>query len=72
MADYPVRINATGVERKMRHPFELLKDRRGATVVEYGLILALIFLAMIGGVVAVGTVTSGMWNNVSSEVRNNT
>ena len=55
----------------MRHPFEILKDRRGATVVEYGLILALIFLAMIGGVVAVGSVTSGMWNNVSSEVRNN-
>jgi pilus assembly protein Flp/PilA len=56
----------------MRRPIELLKDCRGATVVEYGLILALIFLAMIGGVVAVGQVTSGMWNNVSSEVRNNT
>ena len=55
----------------MRHPCEILKDKGGATVVEYGLILALIFLAMIGGVVAVGAVTSGMWNNVSSEVRNN-
>jgi len=55
----------------MRHPFEIVKDRRGATAVEYGLILALIFLAMMGGVVAVGQVTSGMWNNVSSEVRNN-
>jgi pilus assembly protein Flp/PilA len=56
---------------EMRHPFEISKDERGATVVEYGLILALIFLAMMGGVVAVGQVTSGMWNNVSSEVRNN-
>ena len=56
----------------MRHPFEITKDQKGATAVEYGLILALIFLAMIGGVVAVGQVTSGMWNNVSSEVRNNT
>ena len=55
----------------MRHVFELSKDQKGATAVEYGLILALIFLAMIGGVVAVGQVTSGMWNNVSSEVRNN-
>ena len=55
----------------MRHLFEISKDERGATVVEYGLILALIFLAMMGGVVAVGQVTSGMWNNVSSEVRNN-
>ena len=59
-----------GVE-KMRHPFEIAKDESGATAVEYGLILALIFLAMIGGVVAVGSVTSSMWNNVSSEVRNN-
>ena len=56
----------------MRHPFEIIKNQRGATVVEYGLILALIFLAMIVGVVSVGQVTSGMWNNVSSEVRNNT
>jgi pilus assembly protein Flp/PilA len=70
VSDYPSLINARG--ETMRHPFEILKDKRGATAVEYGLILALIFLAMIGGVVAVGQVTSGMWNNVSSEVRNNT
>ena len=69
MVHYPGSINARGGE--MRHLFELSKDQKGATVVEYGLILALIFLAMMGGVVAVGQVTSGMWNNVSSEVRNN-
>ena len=46
--------------------------QQGATSVEYGLILALIFLAMIVGVASVGTTTSTMWNNVSSEVRNNT
>jgi pilus assembly protein Flp/PilA len=56
----------------MRHILKIMRDRRGATAVEYGLILALIFLAMIAGVVSVGQVTSGMWNNVSSEVRNNT
>jgi pilus assembly protein Flp/PilA len=56
----------------MRRLLEVSNDERGATAVEYGLILALIFLAMMGGVVAVGQVTSGMWNNVSSEVRNNT
>jgi len=49
----------------------LMVDQEGATSVEYGLILALIFLAMIVGVASVGTTTSGMWNNVSSEVRNN-
>ena len=45
MADYPGPINARGSE--MRHLTEILKDRRGATAVEYGLILALIFLAMV-------------------------
>lgn len=69
MVDYPDSINARG--GKMRRLLELCRDHRGATVVEYGLILALIFLAMMAGVVAVGQVTSGMWNNVSSEVRNN-
>ena len=69
MVHYPNPINARG--GAMRHLFELSTDQKGATAVEYGLILALIFLAMIGGVVAVGSVTSGMWNNVSSEVRNN-
>ena len=34
----------------MRRLFELRKDERGATAVEYGLILALIFLAMVGAV----------------------
>ena len=34
----------------MRPLFNLRKDERGATAVEYGLILALIFLAMVGAV----------------------
>lgn len=54
----------------MRPLLEIARDERGATAVEYGLILALIFLAMVAGVVAVGTTTSGMWNNVSSAVQN--
>ena len=53
----------------MRRFKEIGKDSRGATAVEYGLILALIFLAMIVGVVAVGTSTSGLWGNVSNSVR---
>ena len=50
----------------------LSTNTKGATAVEYGLILALIFLAMVAGVAAVGSTTSGMWNNVSGAVRNNT
>jgi pilus assembly protein Flp/PilA len=44
------------------------KDERGATAVEYGLILALIFLAMIGAVIAFGQQTISMWTYVAKEV----
>jgi pilus assembly protein Flp/PilA len=68
VADYPRRINPG--DDLMRHPFEIVEDRKGATAVEYGLILALIFLAMVVGVVAVGTSTSDLWGNVSNQVKN--
>lgn len=55
----------------MRSFIQLLKDKRAATAVEYGLILALIFLAMIVSVRQVATATTTMWNNVSNEVSGN-
>jgi len=48
--------------------FKLLNDERGATAVEYGLILALIFLAMVGAVGTFASTTTQMWNNVSAAV----
>jgi pilus assembly protein Flp/PilA len=48
----------------------LRKDERGATAVEYGLIAALIVLAMIAGLSQVATATTTMWNNVSDTVEN--
>ena len=41
-------------------------DQRGATAVEYGLILAMVFLAMLGAVSAFGSAVIDMFNNVSS------
>ena len=55
----------------MRYLRKLLEDRKGATAIEYGLILAMIFLAMMVGVVSVGLTTSSMWTNVSDSVQNN-
>ena len=55
----------------MRRLFTILKDERGATAVEYGLILAMIFLAMIVGVSTFGQTTVEMWNNVSVAVSGN-
>ena len=47
-------------------------DERGATAVEYGLILALIFLAMIGAVRAFGVNAIDMWTNLSTTILNAT
>ena len=41
--------------KAMRRFLQIFRDQRGATAVEYGLILALIFLAMIGALLSVAT-----------------
>jgi pilus assembly protein Flp/PilA len=52
----------------MRRFRELGGDERGATAVEYGLILALIFLAMVGALVSFGQGTIELWNHVTEQV----
>ena len=52
----------------MRHLQDVVKDQRGATAVEYGLILSLIFLAMVFAIKGVTAETGEMWDNVSAEV----
>jgi pilus assembly protein Flp/PilA len=47
----------------------LARDRRAATAVEYGLILALVTLAMMGALIGVADVTTNMWGNISSKVQ---
>ena len=46
----------------------LLADRTGATAIEYGLIAALIVIAMVGALSALGGGAGGMWTNISSDV----
>ena len=46
----------------------LVQDERGATAIEYGLIISLIVIAMISALGNVANSTIGMWNNVSNEV----
>jgi pilus assembly protein Flp/PilA len=43
-------------------------DDRGATAVEYGLIVALIAAVIVGGLVAVGTNISGTLNNIATHI----
>jgi pilus assembly protein Flp/PilA len=47
---------------------KLSRDQRGATAVEYGLIVALIVLMVIGAMTLVADNTIEMWHNVSNEV----
>ena len=48
----------------------LARDKRGATAVEYGLILALIFIAIVVAVSNAANSTIYMWNNVANRVVN--
>lgn len=52
----------------MRSFFSIFKDQRGATAVEYGLIIALIFIAMVGAVTQFGQTTINMWDHIANEV----
>jgi pilus assembly protein Flp/PilA len=47
---------------------KLIRNIKAATAIEYGLICAMIVLAMIAGLNAVAGSTISMWNSVSNDV----
>jgi pilus assembly protein Flp/PilA len=46
----------------------LARDRRGATAIEYGLIVSLIILSMMVALTNFATQSISMWNNISNKV----
>lgn len=57
------------VKRRAPRPLgRVLRDRRGATAIEYGMIVALIVIAMIASFKELANTTVGVWNNVNSKV----
>lgn len=52
----------------MKFVARFLKDESGATAIEYGLIAALISVAIIGGVSATGGGVSDTFNTISSNL----
>lgn len=50
----------------------LLRDTQGATAIEYGLILALIAIAMITAMQSLANSTNNMWGNIESEYEEST
>ncbi|WP_095011213.1 Flp family type IVb pilin [Tsuneonella mangrovi] len=49
--------------------FRFVRDEAGATAIEYGLILSMVFLAMVGAVQVFGNETIGMWNRITTDVK---
>jgi pilus assembly protein Flp/PilA len=47
---------------------KLIKNQKGATAIEYGLIAALIAVAAIGAMTSIGTKLSSTFNNVSNSL----
>lgn len=47
---------------------KLLRDRHGATALEYSLFVALVALAIVSAVSAVGVATRSTWNNASGSI----
>jgi pilus assembly protein Flp/PilA len=50
----------------MKILLRLMQSTRAATAVEYGLIVALIFLAALVGIQNFGTKSNSMWNGVAN------
>lgn len=49
---------------------EFRSDQRGATAIEYGLIAALIVIAMMTGLRAMGGGAGGMWTSINTDIAN--
>ena len=53
----------------MRLVSTLVRDRKAATAVEYGFILALIVIAIMMAIIELGSTTTSMWTNISTKVQ---
>jgi pilus assembly protein Flp/PilA len=57
------------MEMGMSKFLKLIKNEKGATAIEYGLIAALIAVAAIGAMTNIGTKLSSTFENVSSSLK---
>ena len=52
-----------------RYLFRFGRDESGATAIEYGLIISLIFLVILGALQAFGATGSGIFNTAMDKIR---
>ena len=57
-----------GLDAIRRNWRKLLVDQSGATAIEYGLIVAMIAIAIITSLEALGGGSNGMWTTISSKI----
>ena len=48
----------------------IVRDRRGATAVEYGLIISLVVIAALAALTMTGSRTGQMWNMIANRIVN--
>jgi len=53
----------------MKNVMKFLKNKSGATAIEYGLIAALIAVAVIGGVSTLGSNANTTFNTIATEMK---
>jgi pilus assembly protein Flp/PilA len=53
----------------MNHWKKFLCGEKGATAVEYAVMLALILIVIIGAIGALGAQTGGMWSNIQTQLQ---
>ena len=46
----------------------LLRDQRGGTAIEYGLIISLVVITMVGAFIQVANSTTTVWGNVNTKM----
>jgi len=56
--------------KTLQHVLRLLRNRSGATVIEYCLIAGVISVAVVGGASAIGTSTNNSFNSVQAGFTN--
>jgi pilus assembly protein Flp/PilA len=61
-------LSAMHRRNEVKNVMKFLKNKSGATAIEYGLIAALIAVAVIGGVTALGTNANTTFTTVASKM----
>lgn len=57
-----------GVQKMLRRLTRIISDEKGATAVEYGLIIAMIILAMFAALSTFASAATEKWNYIAEKV----